>query len=81
MWPAIRLVLAALAVYIVVTASDEQKTAMLTGARAFASAAEDACTRNTLCNDAVDRARAAVHATSQRMRQSSIDRGPALLER
>ena len=77
----VRLVFSVLAIYVVATASDEHKTMMMTGLRGFAGAAGDACTRNTLCNEAVGKAVAAVLATTQRIRHSANDRGPALLER
>lgn len=77
----IRLAFGVLAIYVVVTASDEHKAMMMTGLRGLAGAAGDACTRNAHCNEAVGRTLAAIMATSQRIRHSSIDRGPALFER
>lgn len=77
----IRLLFSALAIYVVVTASEQHKAMMMTGLRGLAGAAGDACTRNALCNEVVGKAIATIQATSQRMRHSSIDRGPALFER
>lgn len=81
MWLVIRVALSVLAIYVVITASDEQKSRMMMGVQAFAGAAGDACTRNSLCNEVVVRTRSVVEATTQRIRHTSVDRGPALLER
>lgn len=77
----IRLVFAVMALYVVVTASPEQKAAMIGGAKAFASATVDACARSPYCDHAIASARGLAQATTERMsRLSSFDRGPALLE-
>lgn len=78
----IRLVVGVLALYVVITASPEQKLAMISGAKAFANATADACTRYAYCSNAVEQVRGFAHATTERMgRISSFDREPALLER